>query len=132
MKMLMTAGLLSSARTLALAADTRADVRIGVVVGHDSRSAWQYGYARGRDEGYREGERDARQHERFSYWDERSYRDPDRGYQGWMGPRGTYVSAYRAGYQEAYTSAYRRFAAYYDGRYFRDRDHDRDDDSYDR
>ena len=113
---LMTVGLLTSALTLVLSADTRAaDVRVGVGVQfgggyNDTRGSWQYGYARGRDEGYKEGERDARRHERFSFYDEKSYRDCDRGYKGWMGPRGVYENGYRRGYQEAYTQAFRRFA----------------------
>ena len=148
---LMTVGLLTSALTLVLPADTRAaDVRVGVGVqfggGYndgryndgrysDGRNPFQYGYARGRDEGYREGERDARRHERFSFYDEKSYRDCDRGYKGWMGPRGVYENGYRRGYQEAYTQAFRRFARWdyrggdrgydydrrYDPRYDRDR-----------
>ena len=109
---LMTVGLLTSALTLVLSADTRAaDVRVGVGVqfggGHDDgryyndgryndgRNPWQYGYARGRDEGYKEGEKDARRHERFSFHDEKSYRDCDRGYKGWMGPRPVYERGYR-------------------------------------
>ena len=118
---LMTVGLLTSALMLVLSADTRAaDVRVGVGVQfgggyndgryNDGRNPFQYGYARGRDEGYREGERDARRHERFSFYDEKSYRDCDRGYKGWMGPRGVYENGYRRGYQEAYTQAFRRFA----------------------
>jgi len=153
---LMTVGLLTSALSLALPVDTRAaDVRVGVGVQfgggyddgryndgryndgryNDGRNPWQYGYARGRDEGYREGERDARRHERFSFYDEKSYRDCDRGYKGWMGPRGVYENGYRRGYQEAYTQAFRRFARWdyrggdrgydydrrYDPRYDRDR-----------
>ena len=148
---LMTVGLLTSALTLVLSADTRAaDVRVGVGVQfgggyndgryndgryNDGRNPFQYGYARGRDEGYREGERDARRHERFSFYDEKSYRDCDRGYKGWMGPRGVYENGYRRGYQEAYTQAFRRFARWdyrggdlgydydrrYDPRYDRDR-----------
>jgi hypothetical protein len=137
---LMTVGLLTSALTLVLSADTRAaDVRVGVGVQYgggynqygggynDTRGSWQYGYARGRDEGYKEGERDARRHERFSFYDEKSYRDCDRGFKGWMGSRGVYEGGYRRGYQEAYTQAFRRFAGYdrydrnyggrYDGRY---------------
>jgi len=148
---LMTVGLLTSALMLVLSADTRAaDVRVGVGVQfgggyndgryndgryNDGRNPFQYGYARGRDEGYREGERDARRHERFSFYDEKSYRDCDRGYKGWMGPRGVYENGYRRGYQEAYTQAFRRFARWdyrggdrgydydrrYDPRYDRDR-----------
>jgi len=125
---LMTVGLLTSALTLVLSADTRAADRVGVGVQfgggyNDSRGSWQYGYARGRDEGYKEGERDARRHERFSFYDEKSYRDCDRGFKGWMGSRGVYEGGYRRGYQEAYTQAFRRFAGYdrydrnYGGRY---------------
>ena len=148
---LMTVGLLTSALTLVLSADTRAgDVRVGVGVQfgggyndgryndgryNDGRNPWQYGYARGRDEGYREGERDARRHERFSFYDEKSYRDCDRGYKGWMGRRGVYENGYRRGYQEAYTQAFRRFARWDyrggDRGYDYDRRYDPRDDRYD-
>jgi hypothetical protein len=130
---LMTVGLLTSALTLVLTADTRAADRY-----YDAGSPWQYGYARGRDEGYREGERDARRHERFSFYDEKSYRDCDRGYKGWMGPRGVYENGYRRGYQDAYTRAFRRFARWDygydgDGRYEGyGRDYDRRYPPYDR
>jgi len=123
---LMTAGLLTSALTLAPAPEARADVRVGLGVRigsdyRDSRGTWRHGYNRGADEGYREGERDARRHERFGYRDEGRYRDSDRGYKGWMGPRFEYETGYRRGFEEGYARAYRRFA-----RYDRDRD-DRDD-----
>jgi hypothetical protein len=133
----LTAGLLSSALTLVPAAETRADVRVGVGVRiasdyRESRGTWRYGYNRGIDEGYREGERDARRRERFGYRDEGRYRDSDRGYKGWMGPRFEYEAGYRRGFEEGYTRAYRRFARY--DRYDRDRyDRDRyDRDRYDR
>lgn len=149
---LMTAGLLTAALTLVLPADMRAaDVRVGVGVqfgGGDYRDGynnpWQYGYARGRDEGYREGERDARRHERFSFYDEKSYRDCDRGYKGWMGPRPVYERGYRQGYEQAYTQAFRRVAGWngydrgygydrrYDPRYDRDDRYDPRYDRYDR
>ena len=141
---LMTVGLLTSSLTLVLSADTRADdVRVGVGVqfgggyndgrGYNSGrgynngySPWQYGYARGRDEGYREGEKDARRHERFSFYDEKSYRDCDRGYKGWMGPRPVYERGYRQGYQESYTRAFRSVAGWngYDRGYGYDRRYD--------
>jgi hypothetical protein len=118
---LMTAGLLASALTLASAPETRADVRVGVGVrlgNYDSRGTWRYGYNRGVDEGYRQGERDARRSERFGYRDEGRYRDSDRGYKRWMGPRYEYAHGYRRGFEEGYARGYRRFARNdrYDGR----------------
>lgn len=132
----MTAGLLASALTLASAPEAPAEVRVGVGVrigaghyGYD-RGTWRYGYDRGINEGYREGERDARRHERFGYGDERRYRDSDRGYKGWMGPRFEYERGYRRGFEEGYARAYRRFARYDRYRYDRDR-YDRDYDDRD-
>lgn len=127
----MTAGLLTSALIVVFAAETRADVRVGIgmQVGsgyRDSGGTWRHGYARGRGEGFREGERDARRHERFGYYDERSYRDSDRGYKGWMGPRYVYERAYRQGYEAGYARAYRRFARYERSDRYYGRD-DRDD-----
>lgn len=115
----LTAGLLS-ALSLALPAASRADVDGGVTIRFgDSRDAGagRYGYDRGVDEGYREGERDARRHERFDFRDEGRYRDSDRGYKGWMGPRYEYERAYRRGFEEGYARAYRRVAG--DRRYDR-------------
>jgi hypothetical protein len=111
---LMTAGLLASALTVTSAPEARADGRVGVGIriggGYDARNTWRYGYDRGADEGYREGGRDARRNERFAYRDEGRYRDSDRGYKGWMGPRFEYERAYRRGFEEGYARAYRRFA----------------------
>jgi hypothetical protein len=127
----MTAGLLSSALIIPLAAESRADVRVGVGIQvgsgyRDSGGSWRHGYARGADEGFREGERDARKHERFGYYDERSYRDCDRGYKGWMGPRSVYERAYRQGYGEGYARGYRSLARYQRN----DRYYGRDDRDY--
>jgi hypothetical protein len=126
---ILTAGLLTSALSLAPVGETSADVRVGIGVqigpGHpyyrDYRGAFRYGFDRGADEGYREGERDARRHERFEYRDEGRYRDSDRGYKGWMGPRYQYERGYRRGFAEGYAQAYRRFARYDRDRYDRDR-----------
>jgi hypothetical protein len=114
--------------SLALPAATRADVRVGVGIRfdagyHDVAAAWRYGYNRGIDEGYREGERDARRHERFGYRDEHAYRDSDRGYKGWMGPRYEYERGYRRGFEEAYARAYQRYDRH--DRYDRDEGRDR-------
>jgi hypothetical protein len=132
----MTAGLVTSALTLVPSAATRAaDVRFGVgieVGGGYHRgfpATFRHGYDRGMHEGYREGERDARRHERFGFWDEGRYRDSDRGYRGWMGPRYEYARGYRRGFEEGYARAYRRFARY--DRYDRHDHYDRHD-RYDR
>ena len=140
----MAGGLLTSALIVVFAAESRADGRVGVGIQvgsgyRDSGGSWRHGYARGADEGFREGERDARRHERFEFYDERSYRDCDRGYKGWMGPRNVYERAYRQGYGEGYARGYRRFARYprddryygRDDRYYRNDDRDYRDDRYD-
>jgi hypothetical protein len=114
--MLTTAGVIAT-MMLAGSAPARADVRVGVgiQIGPGYRAypgTFRYGYDRGVDEGYREGERDARRHERFAFRDERGYRDADRGYRGWMGPRYEYARGYQRGYEEGYARAYRRYARY--------------------
>jgi hypothetical protein len=120
---LSTAGLLVAGLTLASAPAARAEVRVGVGVriggGYDdyrghyqARGAWRFGYERGIEEGHREGERDARRYERFAFYDESRYRDSDRGYRRWMGPRFEYERAYRRGFGEGYARAYRRYARY--------------------
>ena len=130
----MTAGLLMSGLGVVLPAETRAaDVRFGVGIQfgadhyrdnyRESGGPWRYGYARGAEEGFKEGEKDARRNDRFYFYDEKSWRDSDRGYKRWMGPRHVYERAYRQGYEEGYARAYRRYARY--ERWDRDR-YDRD------
>jgi hypothetical protein len=124
----MTGGLLIAVAVLPVstrAADVGVGVGIELGASHyrEGGGPWRHGFARGADEGFREGERDARRHERFDYYDEKSYRDCDRGYKGWMGPRHVYERAYRQGYGEGYARAYRRFAGY---RWDRDDRYDRD------
>jgi hypothetical protein len=111
------------AASAVVAADARADVHVGVGIRvgdgyhRGGGDAWQHGYSRGAHEGYREGEKDARHRDRFHFRDEGSYRDSDRGYKKWMGPRHVYERAYRAGYQEGYGRGYRQFARYDRDRY---------------
>jgi hypothetical protein len=138
----MAAGLVV-AGLLAAPTESQAGVRvaIGVVLGapahHDSRydgyarDTYRHGYDRGFDEGQRRGVKDARHHHAFEHSRDGAFRDGDRGYKGWMGPRSVYADGYRAGYEAGYRSGYSRFAPGYrdDGRW-RDRDdwrHDRDD-----
>lgn len=119
----MTAAL-AAAAFVAVPAESRADVRagVGIQVGdgynRTHRNTWSAGYGRGFEDGQREGIKDLRHHERFSFWDEGRYRDGDVGYRGWMGPRYEYVSAYRRGFEEGYRKGYRRYD-YSDRRYDR-------------
>jgi len=123
--MMLTSVVLATALSLGAVEETRADVRVavGIRIGPDHpdyryyRGTFRYGFDRGFDEGLREGERDARRHERFEFRDEGRFRDADRGYKGWMGPRFQYERGYRSGFADGYARAYRRFARYdrYDG-----------------
>jgi hypothetical protein len=101
--------------------------------GRDSRGGCGYGLERGRSEGAERGYRDARRGDRFEVRRDSWYRDGDRGYKGWMGPRGQYAAGYRQGFEAAYRRA---FASARDDRHGRDRgydrDRERDDRGYDR
>jgi hypothetical protein len=131
----IAASLLTSTLTLAVPAMSTADVRVGVGIhvgsdgwrGRQYRDTFRHGYDRGFQEGLREGEKDARKHQRYSYWDEGRYRDADRGYKGWMGPRWEYASGYQRGFEEGYRRAYRRHDHRYDGRWERGERYYRDD-----
>jgi hypothetical protein len=89
--------------------------------------AYRYGYDRGWREGSEEGHEDWRKHHEPRYWREGDYRDGDKGYKHWMGPKGEYVAGFRQGYEAGYRRAYAAFAPRYDDRY---RYGDRDDDRY--
>ena len=116
---------------------TAADVRIGVTVGRPSyQSGYRYGYGRrtadtfrhgferGQGEGARDGFHDGEKGNRFELYREGDYRDCDKGYKGWMGPRYEYANGYRSGYEQGYRQAFRQ------GR-DRRRDHSNYDDDYD-
>jgi hypothetical protein len=128
MKILGMTAALAAAAFLAVPTESRADVRVGVRIGdgydynRSNRNTWRTGYDRGLEDGRREGFKDVRRHERFSFWDEGRYRDGDAGYRGWMGPRYQYVSGYRRGFEEGYRSGYRSYGDYRDRRYGDDRD----------
>ncbi len=110
------------------AAKAETHVGIGIVVGgrYDSRDAFRYGLERGRREGAEHGYRDGRRNRGFDFWRDSEYRDGDRGYKRWMGPRWDYAAGYRQGYAAGYRQAY---ASARPG--WRDRnDRDRDDDRY--
>src|SRR2546425_12814707 len=90
------------------AAKAEPHVGIGIVVGgrYDSRDAFRYGLERGRREGAEHGYRDGRRNRGFDFWRDSEYRDGDRGYKRWMGPRGDYAAGYRRGVAMAHPQAY--------------------------
>jgi hypothetical protein len=68
--------------------------------------AFRYGYDRGWREGSEEGRHDGRKRRDPRYWREGEFRDGDRGYRGWMGPRWDFVRGFREGYEAGYRRAY--------------------------
>jgi hypothetical protein len=68
--------------------------------------AFRHGYERGWREGAEEGYKDGRRRRDAAFWREGEFRDGDRGYRRWMGPRWDYVAGFRRGYAEAYRRAY--------------------------
>ena len=100
-----------------LATPAKSDARVVVRIGHDhGHSAYQVGHNRGREDGWRRGERDARRGHRPSFWNDGRYRDADHGYKRHYGPRHVYASGYRDGYENAYRAAYRQTARRMDRR----------------
>ena len=85
--------------------------------GHDE--AREQGYRNGYRDGFSRGEYDRDHGRRFNFKND-DWED-SRGFEHWMGSKGHYKRAYRAGYENGYRRAY----GYYGGR--RDWDRDRDD-----
>jgi hypothetical protein len=140
MTRLWMSGLLVAGAALALPAGSRAaDWGVAVRVGPDrpyaqygaglreSGPAYRYGYDRGWREGSDEGREDGRKNHDPRYWREGEYRDGDKGYKHWMGPKWDYVAGFRQGYQAGYRRAYAAFGRRYDDR---DRYGDRYGDRY--
>ena len=115
MKRLWIAGLLVAGAALALPAQSRADWRVAVGVSadrggyRDGGPAFRHGYDRGWREGSEEGHNDGRKHRDRRYWREGEYRDGDKGYKRWMGPRWDYAAGFRRGYEAGYRRAYEAF-----------------------
>ena len=132
MTRLWMAGLLVAGTALALPAASRAAdggvaVRVGVDYGHgpgprQGGPAYRYGYDRGWREGSDEGRKDCRKHRDPRYRREGEYRDGDKGYKHWMGPKWDYVAGFRQGYEAGYRRAYAAFGPRYGDRYRRDDD----------
>ena len=122
------------------AAKAETHVGIGIVLGgrYDARDALRYGLERGRAEGAEHGYKDGRRGRDFDFWHASEYRDGDRGYKRWMGPRWDYAAGYRRGYAMAYRQAYASArpgwrdgnARYRDDDRYREDDRYRDDDRY--
>ena len=124
---------------LAVPASADTDVRIGVGItigrpttrpygydhGRGYANPFRYGYDRGRSEGSRDGWKDGERGHRFELYQEGDYRDCDKGYKGWMGPRGEYAHGYRRGFEAGYRQAYEQGRRrYYDERRHDDRRYD--------
>jgi hypothetical protein len=78
--------------------------------GHgDTGPAFRYGYDRGWREGSEEGRDDCRQHRDPRFWREGEFRDGDKGYKRWMGPKWDYAAGFRRGYEAGYRRAYAAF-----------------------
>jgi len=113
MKRLLIAGMLVAGAAAALPAESRADWRVSVAVAADygrghrgDGPAFRHGYDRGWREGSEEGHNDGRRRRDPRFWREGEYRDGDRGYKHWMGPRWDYTAGFRQGYEAGYRRAY--------------------------
>lgn len=137
-------GLAVAAATAVLPVAAAADPGIGigiVLTAHDSdgyrgsvREAFRHGFDNGRQAGAERGYQDGRHGRDFQV--RLAYRNPDRGYRGWMGARGEYAAGYRQGFESAYRRSYASARpGWYDrlgrddhaDRYRNDRDRDRED-----
>jgi hypothetical protein len=137
MKRLWIAGMVVAGAAAALPAESRADWRAPVEVridyGRGSTSggpAFRYGYDRGSREGSEEGYGDGRRGRDPRFWREGEYRDADRGYRHWMGPRWDYAAGFREGYEAGYRRAYAAARGRGNDRDRGDRDGRRYDDRY--
>jgi hypothetical protein len=115
MKRLWIAGIVVAGAALAFPVASRGEGRASVGMDRDygygrgPRSggpAFRYGYDRGWREGSEEGRSDGRRSRDPRFWREGEFRDGDRGYKGWMGPRWDYAAGFRAGYEAGYRRAY--------------------------
>jgi hypothetical protein len=129
MKRLWIVGLLVASAAVATPKPASADWRVVIGVGQDrgergSGPAYRYGYDRGWREGSEEGYSDGKHRRDPRFWRDGEFRDGDRGYKGWMGPRWEYASEFRQGYEAGYRRA---FASARPGWHDRDRydDHGR-------
>jgi hypothetical protein len=110
MKRLWIVGLLVMGAAAATPVPASADWRVAMGASHD-RGARGAGPAfrrvrRGWREGSEEGNRDGRRSRDPRFWREGEYRDGDRGYKGWMGPRWDYTAGFRQGYEAGYRRAF--------------------------
>jgi hypothetical protein len=140
MKALVAAGMVMVAGLTALPAKAQAGVRVsgGVVItsredrgypgggyrgdGRGTGPAFRYGYDRGWREGSDEGSHDGRRNRDPRFWREDDFRNADRGYRHWMGPRFEYAQGYREGYRMGYRRAYAACRPGWRGREGWDRD----------
>lgn len=91
--------------------------RGGYTYGYDIRGG--PGFQVGFDDGYREGRDAARDGRRFSPFQERRYRNADRGYHRRYGSRELYRQDYRQGFRAGYERGYREAGRGYVSRPYR-------------
>ncbi len=70
-------------------------------------------YDNGFREGLKQGEKDGRKHEQFSYRDEKTFQHADKGYQREYGTLDRYRQSFRTGYSAGYSEGYQRYAPTY-------------------
>jgi hypothetical protein len=98
----------------ASAQDWRSPYDRGARPGYSDNGYYRsYAFARGFDDGYREGLDDARDGDRYDPVREGRYRRGDRGYDRRYGPREFYKRDYREGFLAGYDRAFRQVASYY-------------------
>ena len=76
---------------------------------YDSR---RIAYDQGYRDGAKEGEKDARRGDRYSYQDERDFQRGDHGYNRNLGDRERYRQTFRDGYANGYSDAFNRYSRY--------------------
>lgn len=107
---------------LALAAPARAQLpawadSTRAAYGDDQRASYydarRVAYDNGYREGLKEGDKDARKREYFSYEDEKTFQRGDKGYHRSLGDRERYRQSFRSGYASGYGDAYQRVSGTY-------------------
>jgi hypothetical protein len=123
--LLMAVALPAAARDIYETGRGRATRRDTRGYGNGAAQTQRIGHAKGYEEGFDEGRKDADRGRRFDVRRHDEFRDGDRGYKRDYGPKYEYVQGFRAGFDEGYRDAYQARNGRSD-RYGRGRDRDYD------